>query len=97
MAAASRVYRDLAAKAPSRNVRPRFLVSGGVAYRSPFYAQAFKAALDQTLFDVREHHGSLELETQLNGLGEAVELARRLSNDETIPTLDGDHPSSRFR
>lgn len=62
---------------------------------SPFYLEALRAALAQFLFDVRETAGrSLELECHLNGLSEALTLARRLAEDKDVPVLDGQHPFS---
>ncbi len=97
-AAAARVYRDLAAQVPDRIVAPRFLLSGSVAYRSPFYAEGFRSALAQFLFDVRENvEHELELKTQLNGLDEAMSLARRLAENQEIAQLDMNHPFSLVR
>jgi glucosamine kinase len=96
-AAAARVYRELATKAAPRQVPPSFLLVGSVAYRSPFYNEAFHAALDQFLFDVRDLAGHpLKVDVQLNGLGEAVSLARRIENGDGIPHLDELHPYSLF-
>jgi N-acetylglucosamine kinase-like BadF-type ATPase len=93
--AASRVYRDLAAPVEDRVVAPRFLLRGSVAYRSPFYAEAFRGALAQFLFDVRENvEQEVDLNTGPNGLPEAMELARRLAEDGQIPQLDVNHPFS---
>jgi N-acetylglucosamine kinase-like BadF-type ATPase len=93
--AAARVYRELASQVEGRVVAPRFLLSGSVGYRSPFYFEAFRASLDQFLFDVRESTGrSIELQRQLNGLSEAVTLARCLAEDKRIPPLDSQHPFS---
>jgi len=93
--AAARVYREVAAQADGRLVLPRFLISGSVAYRSPFYFETFKASLDQFLFDVREAiNHPIEFNQQLNGLAEALELARRISEGKTVPTLDDEHPFS---
>lgn len=90
--AAARVYRALAAEAEQRVVIPRFLISGSVAYRSPFYFEAFKASLDQFLFDIREAlDRPLEVTQQLNGLEEALILAQRIANQEDIPLLDDQH------
>jgi N-acetylglucosamine kinase-like BadF-type ATPase len=93
--AAARVYRELAAQVEGRVVTPRFLLIGSVGYRSPFYFEAFRASLDQFLFDVRESIGrSIELECQLNGLSEALTLAQRLAEDKNIPMLSSQHPFS---
>lgn len=93
--ASARVYRELAAQAEGRVVLPRFLISGSVAYRSPFYLEAFKASLDQFLFDVRERiDRPVELEHQLNGLSEALVLAQQLADGKTIPKLDEHHEYS---
>lgn len=93
--AAARVYRALAGEAEQRVVIPRFLISGSVAYRSPFYFEAFKSSLDQFLFDIRENlNRPLEVTQQLNGLEEALILAQRLANQETIPVLDEHHSYS---
>lgn len=100
---AARVYRELAAQAEGRLVAPRFLLSGGLGYRSPFYFEAFHASLDQFLFDVREKTGRhIEFERQLNGLSEALALAGYLAEEKRIPTLDDQHPfciqtSSNYR
>ena len=97
-AAAARVYRELATKAAPEPVPPRFLLTGSVAYRSPFFSQAFQAALDQFLFDVHEVGGQrLSIDVRLNGVDEAVSLARQLANGEAVPTLDELHPHSVFR
>jgi N-acetylglucosamine kinase-like BadF-type ATPase len=94
-AAAARVYRDLAAEVTDRVVAPRFLLRGSVAYRSPFYQEGFRASLAQFLFDVRENlEHDLYLHTELNGLTEAMDLARRLAEGEEIPSLDQSHPVS---
>jgi N-acetylglucosamine kinase-like BadF-type ATPase len=94
---AARVYRDLTTRAEGRVVAPLFLLTGSVAYRSPFYAEAFKASLDQFLFDVRDSTGRpIELERQLNGLAEALDLAARLDHNETIPDLGPHHSFSLY-
>lgn len=91
--AAARVYRELAAQTEARLVAPRFLMSGGIGYRSRFYLEAFRASLGQFLFDVRESTGrQIELECQLNGLAENVTLAGYLALEKDIPTLDDQHP-----
>jgi N-acetylglucosamine kinase-like BadF-type ATPase len=92
--AAARVYRELAAQAERRIVAPRFLLNGSVGYRSPFYFEAFRASLDQFLFDVRGSTGrSIELGyPQLNGLSEALTLAGHLAEEKNIPALDDQHP-----
>lgn len=91
---ATRVYRELAEHAETRPV-PRFLISGGVAFGSSFYAEAFRAALNQNLFAVREHSDDvIEPDIQLNGIGEAVELAKRLQSGQAIPDLDDVHSYS---
>jgi glucosamine kinase len=91
--AAARVYRELAAQAEGRLVAPRFLLSGSVGYRSPFYLEVFRASLDQFLFDARESTGrAIELGCQLNGLSEALTLAGYLAEGKTIPKLDDEHP-----
>lgn len=101
--AAARVYRQLDAQAEERIVAARFLLSGGVGYRSPFYFEAFRASLDQFLFDVRGSTGRpIELRCQLNGLSEALTLAGYLAEGKSIPPLDDQHPfwiqnSSNFR
>jgi N-acetylglucosamine kinase-like BadF-type ATPase len=96
---AARVYRDLAAPVTDRVVAPRFLLRGSVAYRSPFYAEGFRSALAQFLFDVREnveeHEVSLSIEP--NGLPEAMSLARRLSESQEVAQLDANHPFSIIR
>lgn len=93
-AAAARVYRELASQAEGRLVAPRFLLCGSVGYRSPFYSEVFGASLDQFLFDVRERSGrSIELSRQLNGLSEALSLAKCLAEETNIPALDDEHPS----
>jgi N-acetylglucosamine kinase-like BadF-type ATPase len=97
-AAAARVYRDLAAQVTDRMVAPRFVLRGSVAYRSPFYAEAFRAALAQFLFDVRENvEHEIDLNIEPNGLPEAMNLARRLSETEEITQLDANHPFSIIR
>lgn len=91
--AAARVYRELAAQAEGRIVAPRFLLSGSVGYRSPFYLEAFHAALDQFLFDVRGSTGrQIELRCQLNGLSEALTLAGYLAEGKNIPVVNDQHP-----
>jgi N-acetylglucosamine kinase-like BadF-type ATPase len=93
--ASSRVYREIAAQAEGRVVIPRFLISGSVAYRSPFYFETLKASLDQFLFDVRESiDHPVELTHQLNGLDEALVLAKRLADGGKIASLDDQHPFS---
>jgi len=90
---AARVYRELAAQAEGRIVRPRFLLSGGLGYRSPFYSEAFRASLEQFLFDVREKtNRRIEFERQLNGLSDALVLAGYLSKGKEVPALDGQNP-----
>lgn len=93
--AAARVYRQLAARVDDgRTVPPRFRISGSVAYRSPFYFETFRASLDQFLYDVREASGlPLEVSSQMNGLSEALELARLVRDGVPIPQLDDQHPS----
>lgn len=91
--AAARVYRELAAQAEGRVVVPRFLLSGSVGYRSPFYFEAFRASLDQFLFDVRENIGHpIDFTHRLNGLSEALTLAGYLAEGRKIPELDDLHP-----
>jgi N-acetylglucosamine kinase-like BadF-type ATPase len=93
--AASRVYREVAAQAEGRVVLPRFLISGSVAYRSPFYLEAFKGSLEQSLFHVRETiEHDIELKHQLNGLSEALTLAKQLSEGRRLPEVDPQHPYS---
>jgi N-acetylglucosamine kinase-like BadF-type ATPase len=92
--ATARVYRALAAQVEGRAVTPRVLLAGSVAYRSRFYLEAFRASLAQFLFDVSERVGSVELECQLNGLQEALTLARNLAEDKEIPVLGSQHPFS---
>ena len=93
--AAARVYRELAARVEGRLVLPRFLLSGSVGYRSPFYSEAFRASLTQFLFDVRESNGrSIEFRCQLNGISESFTLAQRLAEGTAIPQLDDLHPFS---
>ena len=92
---AARVYRELASMAEGRVVAPRFLINGSVAFRSPYYLEAFTASLDQFLFDVREKsERAIELTHQLNGLDEALEMAKRLASGSTLPILDEEHPYS---
>jgi glucosamine kinase len=92
--AAARVYRELAAQSEGRLVLPRFLLSGSLGHRSPFYLEVFRASLDQFLFDVRESTGhQIDFEHQLNGLSEALTLARYLSEGKDVPILDEEHPS----
>ena len=92
--AAARVYRELAAQAEGRPVPPRFLLSGSLGHRSPFYLEVFRASLDQFLFDVRERTGHhIHFNHQLNGLSEALTLARYLAEGKDIPILDEEHPS----
>jgi len=94
-AIAARVYRELAEQARPRAVTPHFLLSGSVASRSPFYAETFRASLNQFLFDVRQSSDhAVDLTVQLNGTLEAVELARRLAADESIAELDEYHSYS---
>ncbi len=93
--AAARVYRELAAQVEGRVVSPRFMLIGSVGYRSPFYLEAFRASLAQFLFDVRESVGrSIELECQLNGLPEALILAKHLADGKQILELSDQHPFS---
>lgn len=97
-AAAARVYRDLAAQVTDRVVAPRFVLRGSVAYRSPFYAEGFRAALAQFLFDVRENvEQEIDLNIEPNGLPEAMSLVRRLSEAQEIAQLDANHPFSIIR
>jgi N-acetylglucosamine kinase-like BadF-type ATPase len=91
--ATARVYRALA-QVEGRAVTPRVLLVGSVAYRSRFYLEAFRASLAQCLPDVSERVGPVELECQLNGLQEALTLARNLAEDKEIPVLGSQHPFS---
>ena len=94
-AMAARVYRELAEHARPRSIVPRFLLNGSVASRSPFYAETFRASLNQFLFDVRQSSDQgLDLHIQLNGTGEAVALARLLQTNDHIPSLDAIHSYS---
>jgi N-acetylglucosamine kinase-like BadF-type ATPase len=87
-AAAARVYRELAAQPEERVVAPRFLLSGSIGYRSRFYFEAFRASLDQFLFDVRESSGrQIQLDCQPNGLSEALTLARYLAEEKRSDPL----------
>jgi N-acetylglucosamine kinase-like BadF-type ATPase len=96
--ASARVYRELAAQVTDRVVAPRFLLRGSVAYRSPFYAEGFRSALAQFLFDVRENvEHEIELDIEPNGLPEAMRLARRLLEAEEVAQLDANHPFSIIR
>ncbi len=90
---AAKVYRALAAQVTDRFVPPRFLLSGSVAFRSEAYKAGFHASLAQFLDDVREN---LELDTQVNGLSEAIVLARRLAKGEQIGVVDEHHQYSLF-
>lgn len=92
---AARVYRELALKLPDSVVPPRFLLSGSVASRSPAYNHGLRAFLAELLSDVSANLGrELELTTQLNGLSEAIVLARRLAEDEYIGNIDEHHQYS---
>lgn len=92
--AATRVYRELAAQAEGRLVLPRFLLTGSLGHRSPFYLEVFRASLDQFLFDVRESTGhQIEFEHRLNGLSETLTLAGYLAEGMDISVLDEEHPS----
>jgi glucosamine kinase len=94
-AMATRVYRELAERARPRVVSPRFLLNGSVAAMSRFYAETFRASLNQFLFDVRQGHDKpVELTIQLNGTSEALELARRLATNSPIADLDETHSYS---
>jgi len=94
-ASAARVYRQLAASASERLIRPEFILTGSVGYRSPFYAEAFRASLAQFLFDVRESTGrDVEVTSRLNGLDEALALAEALASGQRLPVLDERHPFS---
>jgi N-acetylglucosamine kinase-like BadF-type ATPase len=96
--ASARVYREVAAQAEGRVVMPRFLISGSVAYRSPFYLETVKSSLDQFLFDVRENiDHAVELNHQLNGLSEALSLAKRLEDGPPIPQLVAQFPYAVLR
>lgn len=91
-AAATRVYRELAEHARPRAVPPRFLINGSVAARSPFYSEAFRASLNQNLFDVRQQsEETVEVTIQLNGTSDAIELTRQLESDMNIPDLGDVH------
>ena len=93
--AAARVYRELATQVEGRVVAPRFLLVGSVGWESPFYREAFRASLEQFLFDIRERTArSIELECQHSGVAEALTLARRLAEGKHIPVLDNQHPVS---
>ncbi len=94
-AMAARVYRELAEQARPRVVPPHFLLNGSVAAMSQFYAETFRASLNQFLFDVRQDPDRpVDLAIQLNGTLEALELARRLAENREIPVLDGAHSYS---
>lgn len=92
--AAARVYRGLAAQAQGRLVLPRFLLSGSLGHLSPFYREAFRASLDQFLFDARKKTSNekIEFRHQLNGLSDALKLAGDLAEGKAIPKLDKEHP-----
>lgn len=93
--ASAKVYRELASQAEGRVVAPRFLVNGSVASRSPFYFEMFRVTLEGLLFDVRESTDHpVEVTHQLNGLSEALVLAKRLAEDIPIARLDEQHPVS---
>lgn len=94
-AMATRVYRELAERARPRSVPPRFLLNGSVASRSGFYAETFRASLNQFLFDVRQGTDKpVDLTIQLNGTSESIELARQLAANSPIPHLDDAHSYS---
>jgi glucosamine kinase len=87
---AARVYRQLAVHGGPAAPAPRFVLTGAVAFRSSFYAEAFRASLNQSLFDVREATGErVHLAIQLNGTSEALTLARMLAGGREIPKIDG--------
>jgi N-acetylglucosamine kinase-like BadF-type ATPase len=87
---AARVYRQLAVHAGPAALNPRFVLTGSVGFRSNFYAEAFRAWLNQSLFDVRETTGEpVDLAIQLNGTSEALALARLLADGMDIPKIDG--------
>lgn len=85
--AAARVYRELAARAQARSVRPRFLLSGGVAFRSPFYRNTFETSLRRAL----QPSDDLELDVKVNGLDEATVLASYLESSQQLPAIDEYH------
>lgn len=91
---AARVYRELAEHARPRVVPPRFLLNGSVASMSRFYAEAFRASLNQFLYNVRPTDQQVDLTIQLNATSEAIELARRLAANTKIPDLDDTHSYS---
>jgi N-acetylglucosamine kinase-like BadF-type ATPase len=94
-AMATRVYRELAEHARPRVVPPHFLLNGSVASMSRFYAETFRASLNQFLFDVRQAPDqTVDLTIQLNGTSQALELARRLAANEAIRHLDDAHSYS---
>jgi N-acetylglucosamine kinase-like BadF-type ATPase len=91
--AAVQVYLELTTQAEGRLVAPRFLLSGSVGFRSPFYFGAFRESLDQLLSDMRGSTGrQIELSCQLNGLSETLTLAGYLAEKKDIPALDDQHP-----
>lgn len=93
--AAVTVYRQLVTHERDRDVFPRFLVNGSVAYHSSFYSEVLTASLDQLLFDVRENlKCKVAVDFQLNGLENALLLADRLAAGEPIEQLDRYHPYS---
>jgi hypothetical protein len=92
-AAAARVYREVATAAEPCRITPRFLLNGSVGYFSPFYRETFHNSLQEFLFDIRQRlECEIELDSQLNGLHEALALARRLADGEAIATLERAHP-----
>lgn len=85
---AAGAYRGLAAGAQA--VPPSFILSGSVGWRSPLYAQIFRAALDERLFDVQRRLGTdISLRLQPDGSQEALRLAERLMRG-SIGTDHGD-------
>jgi N-acetylglucosamine kinase-like BadF-type ATPase len=96
--AASRVYRELALGADPRPVPPRFLLSGSVASRSESYKEAFRASLAKLMADVSDRlEDGLDVTIQVNGLSEAMMLARRLAEDVEIGIVDREHGYSVLR
>ncbi len=78
-------YRRLAA-GTAAPLPPSFILSGSVAWRSPLYAQVFRAALDERLFDVRYKYGAdISLQLQPDGAREALHLAEGLMRGNTGP------------
>lgn len=91
-ASAIDVYRELVDHSDNPHLPPIFLVSGGVAFGSTYYANALRRAVGRMLHEIGAAPGvAVEMSFQESGIQDALSLAAVLALREPIAQLDGAH------